>query len=96
MRSRTVSQIRTALRHDARRRASIDPCRTQSTTTRIRHQNQRDVMQQRLFGDAVRIGRASVCVEGCSTVISTMNGLTVDSGLDLGWDAGVEDDDDGG
>ena len=53
-------------------------------------------MQQRLFGDAVRIGRASVCVEGCSTVISTMNGLAVDSGLDLGWDAGVEDDDDGG
>ena len=53
-------------------------------------------MQQRLFGDATRIVRAAACVEGCSTLISTINGMTVDSGLDRGWDAGVEDDDDGG
>ena len=56
-------------------------------------------LQRRLFsvsGNAItQSSRAAIVVEGCSTLLSTLEG-NADPNLPRGWDAGVMDDDDGG
>lgn len=54
-------------------------------------------LQRRLFsGNAItQSSRAAIAVEGCSTLLSTLEG-NADPNLPRGWDAGVMDDDDGG
>lgn len=54
-------------------------------------------LQRRLFsGNTItQSSRAAIAVEGCSTLLSTLEG-NADPNLPRGWDAGVMDDDDGG
>lgn len=54
-------------------------------------------LQRRLFSGNVitQSSRAAIVVEGCSTLLSTLEG-NADPNLPRGWDAGVMDDDDGG
>jgi hypothetical protein len=53
-------------------------------------------LQRRLFsGNVIQTSRAALVVEGCSTFLTTLEGIS-DPNLPRGWDAGVMDDDDGG
>jgi hypothetical protein len=54
------------------------------------------LLQRRLFsGNVIQTSRAALVIEGCSTLLTTLDGIS-DPNLPRGWDAGVMDDDDGG
>ena len=104
MRSRILNQIPKALRTSPTTGASCKgktPSSQSQTIKTIIQQRQTSSssasMQQRLFGtNTIRLTRSSLGVEGCSTVLSVINGVVVEPNLPRGWDAGVAVDDDGG
>ena len=95
-----LSGGQTSLSSSAGTRQSISKA-THNISTSLRSattQNAGKVtLQRRLFsGNAItQSSRAAIVVEGCSTLLSTLEG-NVDPNLPRGWDAGVMDDDDGG
>ncbi|KAL9179251.1 hypothetical protein ACHAXT_008541 [Thalassiosira profunda] len=59
-------------------------------------QQRQAALQQRLFStNAVRLARAALGVEGCTSALSLIGGVAVEPNLPRGWDAGVTDDDGG-
>lgn len=82
-------------------RQSINKATTHNISSSLRSaatQNTGKVtLQRRLFsGNTItQSSRAAIVVEGCSTLLSTLEG-NADPNLPRGWDAGVMDDDDGG
>ena len=59
-------------------------------------QQRQAALQQRLFStNTVRLSRAALGVEGCTSALSLIGGVAVEPNLPRGWDAGVTDDDGG-
>merc|ERR1719356_2012180 len=60
-------------------------------------QQQRYKLQSRLIGyNSIKITRIAVGVEGSASVLSIIEGASVNPNLRRGWDTGLEVDDDGG